>query len=147
MRAAGLARYANLNLPHRKTRKIPMLFRNKPSNYLHAPPLVLDPLPSRPYVCVRRSARSFSPREINDDRVERKKNHRNNAIMRNQGSGGGKYPRGSYSQQPSRGLDLDFPTSHYIISTLSAGEYGENDQLAGRSERTRFGNGCIVDGY
>lgn len=60
----------------------------------------------------------------------------------NQGSGGGKYPRGSYSWQSSRGLDLDFPTRHYIISALSAGEHGENDQLAGRSERARFGNGC-----
>jgi len=45
----GSARYANLNLPHWKTRKISMLFRNKPSNYLRVL-LHFSPLPFRPYV-------------------------------------------------------------------------------------------------
>lgn len=48
-------------------------------------PLALDPSLSIHTFCVRRSARSFrellSPREINDDHVEGKKNYRNNAIV------------------------------------------------------------------
>lgn len=70
-------------------------------------------------------------------------NHQNNAVARdaNWESGGRKHPYGSYLRQSSRELDLDFPTHHYIISALSSGEYRGNDQLAGRSECTRFGNG------
>jgi len=39
----GSARYANLNSPHRKTRKITVLFRNKASNCLHAPSVSPSP--------------------------------------------------------------------------------------------------------
>ena len=87
--------------------------------------------------------------ELMTSASRKKKTHRNNAIAlnANRKSGGRKYSHGSYLWQFSRGLDLDFPTWHYIISALSSGEYGENDQLAGRSERARFWQRLMVITY
>lgn len=106
--------------------------------------------------CVRISTRSFrellSLCGINDVRVEEREKTIEIMLSRvtplkDQEGVNTKYPRGSYSRQASRGFDLDFPTRHYIISALSSGEYGENDQLVDRSERARFSNGRRVDVY
>lgn len=124
-------RYANLNSPYWKTRKITVLFRNKTSNCLHAPPHFRLPIHthvSHTWISARKIIPRifFSPRaELTTLmlRSEEKKTRRNNAIARCRSGIGVKYPPRALFLRPYR-IDLDFPTrQRCIISALSsAGE-------------------------